>query len=236
MRLRLCDVAWGSIGHVIFFRKRLRVVERGLAIQSLISFRCLYLGQIGCQGDGVSRQPGWVTQVIYDSCMGGSEIWWCMHSAHSLSSTLSRNVGQKKGFLRNFVLIAFSPTFLYNNYFLKNIFLSFSSLKPHTNACLHSSDGSQQRIQIDTVACIFLLILGPKDVFVHILFLESIQVLDFHSIKCCGRNMFNNICKPSILFTLLTIKIFQLHFSTSQQVWAWYKSYTHILPSHRIIL
>ena len=26
-----------------------------------------YLGQIGCQGDGVSRQPGWGTQVIYDS-------------------------------------------------------------------------------------------------------------------------------------------------------------------------
>ena len=29
-----------------------------------------YLGQIGCQGDGVSRQG---TQVIYDS-VGGSEI------------------------------------------------------------------------------------------------------------------------------------------------------------------
>ena len=26
-----------------------------------------YLGQIVCQGDGVSRQPGWGTQVIYDS-------------------------------------------------------------------------------------------------------------------------------------------------------------------------
>ena len=26
-----------------------------------------YLGQIGCQGDGVSRQPAWGTQVIYDS-------------------------------------------------------------------------------------------------------------------------------------------------------------------------
>ena len=62
------------IGHVIFFRKRLRVVDRELAIQSLISFRCLYLGQIGCQGDGVSRQPGWGTQVIYDACVGGSEI------------------------------------------------------------------------------------------------------------------------------------------------------------------
>ena len=46
-----------------FFQK----VDRELAIQSLISFRCLYLGQIGCQGDGVSRQPGWDTQVIYDS-------------------------------------------------------------------------------------------------------------------------------------------------------------------------
>ena len=57
-----------------FFRKRLRVVDRELAIQSHISFRCLYLGQIGCQGDGVSRQPGWGTQVIYDSCVGGSEI------------------------------------------------------------------------------------------------------------------------------------------------------------------
>ena len=57
-----------------FFRKRLIVVDRELAIQSLISFRCLYLGQIGCQGDGVSRQPGWGTQVIYDSCVGGSEI------------------------------------------------------------------------------------------------------------------------------------------------------------------
>ena len=40
-----------------FFRKRLRVVDSELAIQSLISFRCLYLGQIGCQGDGLSRQP-----------------------------------------------------------------------------------------------------------------------------------------------------------------------------------
>ena len=67
----------GSIGHVIFFRERLRVVNRELAIQSLISFRCLYLGQIGCQGDEVSRQPA----------VGGSEIWWCMHSAHSLSTT-----------------------------------------------------------------------------------------------------------------------------------------------------
>ena len=74
VRLGLRDVAWGSIGHVIFFRKRLRVVDRELAIQSLISFRCLYLGQIGCQGDGVTRQPGWGTQVIYDSCVGGSEI------------------------------------------------------------------------------------------------------------------------------------------------------------------
>ena len=40
-----------------FFRKRLRVVDSELAIQSLISFCCLYLGQIGCQGDGLSRQP-----------------------------------------------------------------------------------------------------------------------------------------------------------------------------------
>ena len=40
-----------------FFRKRLRVVDSELAIQSLISFRCLYLGQIGRQGDGLSRQP-----------------------------------------------------------------------------------------------------------------------------------------------------------------------------------
>ena len=47
-----------------FFRKRLRVIDRELAIQSLISFRCLYLGQIGCQGDEVSRQPA----------VGGSEI------------------------------------------------------------------------------------------------------------------------------------------------------------------
>ena len=47
-----------------FFRKRLRVVDRELAIQSLISFRCLYRGQIGCQGDEVSRQPA----------VGGSEI------------------------------------------------------------------------------------------------------------------------------------------------------------------
>ena len=61
--LGLRDVAWGSIGQVIFFRKRLRVVDRELAIQSLISFRCLYLGQIGCQGDGVSRQPGWVHRL-----------------------------------------------------------------------------------------------------------------------------------------------------------------------------
>ena len=61
---RVTLVAWESIGHVIFFRKRLRVIDRELAIQSLISFRCLYLGQIGCQGDGVSRQPA----------VGGSEI------------------------------------------------------------------------------------------------------------------------------------------------------------------
>ena len=67
LRLGLRGVVWGSIGRVIFFRKRLRVVDRELAIQSLISFRCLYLGQIGCQGDGVSRQPGWGTQIIYDS-------------------------------------------------------------------------------------------------------------------------------------------------------------------------
>ena len=41
-----------------FFRKRLRVVDSELAIQNLISFRCLYLGQIGCQGDGLRcRQP-----------------------------------------------------------------------------------------------------------------------------------------------------------------------------------
>ena len=33
------------------------VVDSELAIQILISFRCLYLGQIGCQGDGLSRQP-----------------------------------------------------------------------------------------------------------------------------------------------------------------------------------
>ena len=57
MRLELRGVDWGSIGDVIFFRKRLRVVDSELAIQSLISFRCLYLGQIGCQGDGLSRQP-----------------------------------------------------------------------------------------------------------------------------------------------------------------------------------
>ena len=30
-------------------------------------FAASYLGQIGCQGDGVSRQPAWGTQVIYDS-------------------------------------------------------------------------------------------------------------------------------------------------------------------------
>ena len=41
----------------VFFRKRLRVVDSELAIQSLISFRCIYLGQIGCQGYGLSRQP-----------------------------------------------------------------------------------------------------------------------------------------------------------------------------------
>ena len=57
-----------------FFRKRLRVVDRELEIQSLVSFRCLYLGQIGCQGDEVSRQPAGGTQVIYDSYLGGSEI------------------------------------------------------------------------------------------------------------------------------------------------------------------
>ena len=43
---------------------RLRVVARELAIQSLISFRCLYIGQIGCQGEEVSWQPA----------VGGSEI------------------------------------------------------------------------------------------------------------------------------------------------------------------
>ena len=32
------------------------------------------LGQIGCQGDEVSRQPAGGTQVIYDSYLGGSEI------------------------------------------------------------------------------------------------------------------------------------------------------------------
>ena len=47
-----------------FFRKRLRVVDSELAIQSLISFRCLYLGQIGCQGDGLSRQPIVVVHML----------------------------------------------------------------------------------------------------------------------------------------------------------------------------
>ena len=71
-----------------FFQKEAESSRQGVGNPE-ISFRCLYLGQIGCQGDGVSRQPGWGTQVIYDSCVGGSEIWWCMHSAHSLSTTLS---------------------------------------------------------------------------------------------------------------------------------------------------
>ena len=71
---RVTQCSLGKYWSRDFFRKRLRVVDRELAIQSLISFRCLYLGQIGCQGDGVSRQPGWGTQVIYDSCVGGSEI------------------------------------------------------------------------------------------------------------------------------------------------------------------
>ena len=39
------------------FELRSLVVDSDLAIQSLISFRSLYLGQIGCQGDGLSRQP-----------------------------------------------------------------------------------------------------------------------------------------------------------------------------------
>ena len=77
-RVAIVGTKWSTEGH--------KSLSRELAIQSLISFRCLYLGQIGCQGDGVSRQPGWGTQVIYDSCVGGSRIWWCMHSAHSLSS------------------------------------------------------------------------------------------------------------------------------------------------------
>ena len=64
---RVTRCTLGKYWSRVFFRKRLRVVDRELAIQSLISFRCLYLGQIGCQGDGVSRQPGWGTQVIYDS-------------------------------------------------------------------------------------------------------------------------------------------------------------------------
>ena len=71
---RITRCSLGKYWSQDFFRKRLRVVDRELAIQSLISFRCLYLGQIGCQGDGVSRQPGWGTQVIYDPCVGGSEI------------------------------------------------------------------------------------------------------------------------------------------------------------------
>ena len=42
----------------------------------------------GCQGDGVIRQPilgytGYLWLIVR-----GSEIWWCMHSAHSLSTTL----------------------------------------------------------------------------------------------------------------------------------------------------
>ena len=36
---------------------------------------------------GSSGSQSWGTQVIYDS-VRGSEIWWCMHSAHSLSTTL----------------------------------------------------------------------------------------------------------------------------------------------------
>ena len=52
MRCRLGKYWWRD-----FFRKRLRVVDSELAIQSLISFRCRYLGQIGCQVDGLSRQP-----------------------------------------------------------------------------------------------------------------------------------------------------------------------------------
>ena len=49
------NALWVSIGHMIFFRKRLA---------GWVHRMSSYLGQIGCQGDGVSRQG---TQVIYDS-------------------------------------------------------------------------------------------------------------------------------------------------------------------------
>ena len=73
VRLGLRDVAGGSIGPVIFFRKRLRVVDRELAIQSnLFSLSLSRSDRLPRRW--VSRQPGWGTQVIYDSCVGGSEI------------------------------------------------------------------------------------------------------------------------------------------------------------------
>ena len=53
-----------------------------------------YLGQIGCQGDGVHRLSIWLI-------MRGSEIWWCMPSAHSLSTTLRYHRSRRYNFYRN---------------------------------------------------------------------------------------------------------------------------------------
>ena len=62
-RLKLRGAAWGSFGHVIFFRGWPDVAER-LGDSGVTELAGCYLGQIGCQGDGLSRQD---TQVIYDS-------------------------------------------------------------------------------------------------------------------------------------------------------------------------
>ena len=47
-----------------FFQKEAESNRQGVGNPEPISFRCLYLGQIGCQGDEVSGQPS----------VGGSEI------------------------------------------------------------------------------------------------------------------------------------------------------------------
>ena len=59
-----------------FFQKEAESSRQGVGNPEpyLFSLPLSSLGQIGCQGDGVSRQPGWGTQVIYDSCVEGSEI------------------------------------------------------------------------------------------------------------------------------------------------------------------
>ena len=63
-------VTWCSLGKYWsrdLFQKEAESSRQGVGNPEPYLFSSLYLGQIGCQGDGVSRQPGWGTQVSYES-------------------------------------------------------------------------------------------------------------------------------------------------------------------------